>query len=455
MNRVMLLALTALTLLLPTPRLCAEPPIVPDTTAGRLAEAFITAFNSGNDDTMRAFESTHRAVSALKDRSIDARVKQYHDLFERWGRLRIKSITDTNDLEIALLVEGRKLEHWLRFEFDLEESPPHGLIGVMIQGPIDPEIEGIGAKTVDGDKRKLIVDRIADELIRGYVFADMGKKLGDTIRKNLATGQYDDVESVYAFTRRLTNDLQEICHDKHLRVRPRAPRPAGSEMQNHGPGGMASANYGFEKISVLPGNIGYIKLNGFADVSEAESTATAAMTFLANTDALIFDLRENGGGSPGMINFLAGYLYNERTLMNRYDHRLTGLSESWSRTDVPGPHYGEKRPVYILTSKYTFSAAEEFSYDMKHLKRAQLVGETTGGGAHPVEMVTVNKYVEMSLPFGRAVNPITGKNWEGVGVIPHVSVAADKALETARKLARDILDARDSTKESQDKTTDS
>ena len=160
------------------------------------------------------------------------------------------------------------------------------------------------------------------------------------------------------------------------------------------------------------------------------------MAFVANTDALIFDVTENGGGSPNMINFLCGYLFDERVHLNTFHNRAQGtVSHTYSEENVPGKHYGQDKPVYVLTSGYTFSGAEEFTYDLKHLERATVVGETTGGGAHPVTFLTLNKYFILKIPHGRAVNPITKANWEGVGVIPHVEVPADQARETAYRLA--------------------
>lgn len=277
--------------------------------------------------------------------------------------------------------------------------------------------------------------RVADELARAYVFEEVGARMAATIRKNLADGKYDSHDRVRSLTRHLTDDLQAICHDKHLRVRMKTARRRGPSLSPDGGPRNVANNYGFKKVEVMDGNVGYIKLDGFSGTPDAEPTAAGAMAFVANADALIIDLRENGGGSPSMIAFLSGYLFDERTHLNSFDDRIEGVSETWSRTDMPGRRFGQSRPVYVLTSADTFSGAEEFTYNLKHLKRATIVGETTGGGAHPVRGYVVNRYVEMSVPFARAVNPVTGTNWEGVGVVPHVKVAAGEALGTALDLA--------------------
>ncbi|HSK76084.1 MAG TPA: S41 family peptidase, partial [Thermoanaerobaculia bacterium] len=185
------------------------------------------------------------------------------------------------------------------------------------------------------------------------------------------------------------------------------------------------------------GNVGYIELRGFSASQEAGGAVAAAMNLLANTDALMFDLRRNGGGSPVTIGFISSYLFNGRVHLNDFYVRETGRRQSFHTSEtVDGQRYGESKPVYILTSNRTFSAAEEFTYNLKNLKRATLVGETTGGGAHPVNLHRVKGYpVGVSLPFGRAINPISGTNWEGTGVEPDVKVPASEALGEAHARA--------------------
>lgn len=337
-----------------------------------------------------------------------------------------------------MVVEPEKGEGWIHLAFELEDKSPHGLLGVRIDGPIDAEASAAGNKRLDDDRRKQVVNRIADELIRAYIFEDVARAMAKDIRQRLTNGEYDSLDYSYPFARRLTDDLRAICHDKHLRVDPRIPmtkRSRGaSRARRMGP--KPEENYGFASVDVLHGNVGYIKFNKFDGSADARPTAAAAMAFVANTDALIFDITENGGGSPNMINFLCGYLFDKPTHLNTFHHRAAGrVSNTYSDEKVPGMHYGEDKPVYVLTSGYTFSAAEEFAYNLKHLKRATIVGETTGGGAHPVDVMTLNKYFTLKVPTGRAVNPITKTNWEGVGVIPHVEVSADKAKEKAYQLA--------------------
>jgi retinol-binding protein 3 len=233
-----------------------------------------------------------------------------------------------------------------------------------------------------------------------------------------------------------------VSHDRHLGVSfsPAAlPAPTAG-----GPSPEARArvrrqleqnNCAFERVERLQGNVGYLKFNAFMDPEVCGATASAAMNFLANVDALVVDLRENGGGDPAMVAYVSSYLFAERTHLNDLWERTTDrTTEYWTRTDVPGKRLAEK-PVYVLTSRRTFSGAEEFSYNLKNLKRATIVGETTGGGAHPVSGQRIDDHFTIGVPFARAINPVSKTNWEGTGVEPDVKVPAADALSTALKLA--------------------
>jgi retinol-binding protein 3 len=183
----------------------------------------------------------------------------------------------------------------------------------------------------------------------------------------------------------------------------------------------------------LAGNVGYMKFNGFVSPEDGAYTVTAAMSFIANTDALIIDVRQNGGGSPEMVAFICSYLFPAEPgvhLNDLYDRPADSTRQNWTLPSVPGKRYLDK-PVYVLTSSRTFSAAEEFTYNLKTQKRATIVGETTGGGAHPVNFRPVATNFAVTVPFARAINPVTKTNWEGTGVKPDREVPAADALKTA------------------------
>ena len=304
-----------------------------------------------------------------------------------------------------------------------------------------PSLDAQAPPTVAAKDRAAIIEDLLAALNRTYVFPDTAKKMEEHVRQQLKRGAYDALSDLEAFTQKLTEDLRSVSKDLHLRVVVADPPPAEGgappspeEQQRRFEAAVRRDNACFKKVELLAGNVGYIKLNCFAPAEVGGSTAVAAMGFLAGADALVFDLRDNGGGSPSMIQLLSSYLLggDETTHLNSFYIRDGDRTEQyWTQAWVPGVRRTEV-PVFVLTSRFTFSAAEEFTYNLKNLKRATIVGETTGGGAHPVNNYRVEGYpVAMSLPFGRAVNPITGTNWEGTGVAPDVSVPAPEALREA------------------------
>ena len=242
---------------------------------------------------------------------------------------------------------------------------------------------------LDAPRRAAIVDSVTAALDTVYVFPDVAHAMVADVRARLAAGEYDAIARPEEFTERLTTDLRAICHDLHLGVRVELPAPAAERedpavARRQAQERARRGNYGFVKLEHLDGNIGYLKLDGFSGDPEAGPTAVAAMNFLAYSDAIIIDLTENGGGSPAMIQLLTSYLLEESTHLNSFYIRAGDTTQQfWSLPWVPGPRMAET-PVYVLTSNHTFSAAEEFTYNLKNLERATIVGETTGGGAHPV-----------------------------------------------------------------------
>jgi C-terminal processing protease CtpA/Prc len=276
-----------------------------------------------------------------------------------------------------------------------------------------------------------------------YVFPETAKKMEDAVWAREKRGEYNSVTDGGTFANLLTEHFRDVSHDRHLRVNfsqaklPDGPPGAGPDAAAQRRKQMEKINCGFEKVERLAGNIGYLKFNMFAEPDVCGPTATAAMNFLGNVDAIIFDLRENGGGDPHMVAYITSYLFAQRTHLNDLWTRRTGSTEEfWTLPDLPGKHL-EGKPAYILTARRTFSGAEEFTYNLKNLKRATVVGETTGGGAHPVSGHRIDDHFMIGVPFARAINPISKTNWEGTGVVPDVMVPAGEALATAERLAKE------------------
>ena len=316
--------------------------------------------------------------------------------------------------------------------------PP--LHNCLAQGPREQQPD----RTIDAVVRSQVIEAILQRLKDSYVFPEVAKQMEKSIRERMQKKEYDQITRAAAFARTLTSDLQAVSKDKHLRVgysheviSPREQRgePTAEERENFRRF-VNTINHGFEKVERLPGNIGYLDLRGFFDPEAGGETVAAAMTFLANTDALIIDLRQNGGGYPAMVALISSYLFgNDPVHLNDLYWREGNRTEQfWTKPAVPGKRYQDK-DVYVLTSHRTFSGAEEFSYNLKNLKRATIIGETTGGGAHPGGGFPINDHFGMFVPTGRAINPITKTNWEGTGVKPDVEVPAKVALKTAHLTA--------------------
>ncbi len=300
------------------------------------------------------------------------------------------------------------------------------------------------AEPLDAAGRGEIVTALARQLDDFYVYPEVAAAMGQSLRAKLQAGGYDSIDDPRAFADALTADLRAVSHDKHLRVvsgdnpRPMTPPSAAptpeqeAAMLKH----FSATNFGIFKAEITAGNVGYLDLRGFAPVKIAGPAITAAMTQLADSDALIVDMRWNGGGDPAGVAWLASYLFDARTHLNDLVWREGNKTEQfWTDPTVPGKRFGQKKPVYVLTGPRTFSGGEEFSYDMQQTRRATLVGATTGGGANPGRGRQLTPYFGAFIPSGRAVNPISKTSWEGTGVVPEIKVPEDDALATAHKLA--------------------
>ena len=293
-----------------------------------------------------------------------------------------------------------------------------------------------------------------------YVFPDVAARVRKELETRIQAGAYRDVAEGAPLADALTRDLRIITADQHVRVAYSNERfpPMTEATQTPSPQSLentrrqlAAVNYGFLKVERLPGNIGFLDLDFFADPDMGGATAAAAMTFLAETDALIVDLRFNGGGNSRMVALLASYLFDgePRHLTDIVVPRENWLKQSWTLPYVTGKKFGGAKPVYVVTSAKTFSAAEEFAYDLQSLGRATIVGEKTRGGANPSGRYRLTDHYAVMVPTAQAVNPHTKSNWEGTGVLPELSVAAGDALRIAqiRILERLIQDGSPDLKE--------
>jgi hypothetical protein len=300
---------------------------------------------------------------------------------------------------------------------------------------------------IDAAVRREVVESLAANLEHKYVFPEIGNQMAADLRARFERGEYEQLTDGQAFARALTDNMRVIGHDRHLNVRysEEALPPAfddhpSKEEQARRADFMRRINYGFERVERLRGNVGYLKLRGFLPVKQGRATALAALRFLSGSDALIIDLRKNGGGEPEMVALISSILFPRGKKVHLNDlvwREGNRVEQFWTDPHLDLPRItGE---VYVLTSSYTFSAAEEFTYNLKQLKRATQVGETTGGGANPGEGIRLSAQFGVFMPTGHARNPITRDNWEGKGCVPEIAVPADQALKTAYVKALETL----------------
>jgi hypothetical protein len=300
-----------------------------------------------------------------------------------------------------------------------------------------------------------IVETALMLLRRNYVFPDLAEQAAAAVEARLAAGEYDDLGEP-ALAERLTGQLNEICHDKHLAVRTMPPRRARDEPG--GPPGRRPVrqeiggprrdgwdrrprNYGIFRAERLDGNIGYLDVRGVPGPEEAGPVIAAAMELIGGTYALIIDLRQNHGGSPNAVVLWCSYFFPDAsTHLNDIFHADTGETRQfWSLAYLPGPRYLD-RPVYVLTSAETFSGGEDFAYTLQAQGRAEVIGEATGGGAHPTRGIPISATMGIAVPHARSVNPVTGTNWQGTGVIPGTAAPAAAAYDVAyRKALQHVL----------------
>jgi len=295
-------------------------------------------------------------------------------------------------------------------------------------------------RPVDSPSLASTLKTLASVLRDTYVYPEIGARMADHLVARLEEGYWANVLDERLLAEQITEELRDISGDKHLRVLHSLRNPDAPVSRGSGIEAMRRDNFAFRRAELLDGNIGYLRFDLFIDHEEAREVAAAALSFLARAEAMIIDLRRNSGGSPNMIRFLTSYFFDEPTLLNvMLDRNGDVVDEFHTLASVPGSRFAADLPIYVLTSDFTFSGAEEFAYNLKHLGRATIIGAVTGGGAHPTRTTRVDDRFIVGVPVLRARNPISGTNWEGTGVTPHIEVAADDALDRAVQEARSAL----------------
>ncbi len=428
-------------------------PAIPRTPAGDALRAWLDAFNSADTARIGAYARRFEPNLAIDDE------RGFRD---QTGGFDLVTVERSAPRHLEFTVRERKGPTTAYGMLDMAADEPFRVLARRFQ-PMGPNVVAATLRIDAATRARTIAGAVA-RLDTFYVFPDVARRVADTLRARLARGAYDADGNGIAFAMRLDDELAELTHDKHLHlmysVRPLPPappgpaagRPSSDRSSDRSPGRspgrspeeaarerqrLDAMNCGFDRAEVLPGGVGYLKFDQFADPDLCGATASAAMTFLGGTRALILDLRDNGGGDPAMVAYIASYLFDRPTHLNDLWTRRTNTTEQfWTRDSVAGRRFGGTKPVYVLTSARTFSGGEEFTYDLQQLKRATVVGETTGGGAYPMSGHQIDDHFLIAVPFARPVNPVTHANWEGVGVVPDVTVRAADALAAAQQRVR-------------------
>ena len=323
-------------------------------------------------------------------------------------------------------------------------------ITAAAQAPATPSAPA----ALDATARRAVVDSIADELTRLYVDADTGRLIARHLRDRAASGAYDGLSDPRRLADALTTDLKAVNGDKHLSVT-YAP---GAEFDRPGPGGIVDDtgagaqptpqqadearrdHWHLGRVDILPGNIGYMKINGFDGSPAALDATSAALHYLASTDAMIFDFRGMGGGDGDQSNFLISHFVGADTVPSLViTNRSSGKRRvRYTLATVPGTRRPTV-PIWILTDRGTASAGEDFTFVLKNLGRAKTVGDRTAGAGHNNDMVDAGHGFGVSISYTRVSDPRTGAEWEGVGITPDIPTTPRAALDVAHAAALDSL----------------
>ena len=406
---------------------------VPDTPADKVFKAWLLAFNSGDSSAIRAF-------SKLYDPSDKMAMFVSPRFRTSTGGFEVLSVTSTEPLLVHFCV--KEINSSTRGLGSISVNPtPTPTVAAFNVDEIPPGTVIADIK-LDAAERHRVIKGTIETLNEYYVFPRVAHQMTDALLAHERDGDDNAERDGGFFAAMLTAQARAVSHDEHLRVVYKPFKTQESASVGPTPEEMAyyrdaikRNNCSFEEVRILPHNLGYVNFTAFPDVEVCRSTVEGVMKSLRHADAVIFDLRDNRGGDPHMVALMCSYLFDHRTHLNDiYDRHENTTQEFWTSSPIPGNTLANK-PAYVLTSNHTFSGAEEFSNDLKSLKRATIVGETTGGGAHLVQERRIDEHFSIQLPFGRPINPISKTDWEGTGVAPDVAVKSADALETAERLA--------------------
>jgi retinol-binding protein 3 len=412
----------------------------PPTAAGAQLALWLASFNSRDKDALIAY---HRQHFPYEVASADvANIERELGLSQATGGFELKRVEDSAATRLTVTLAERRRLRFARATLEVDPAAPQRVVRFEIH-PIAPPREllpGDPAGQLDAAKRRSLIDGIARELKAHYVFAEAAVSMSTTLDAHAAAGDYDSLSEGPAFAQAVTNDLREVSRDDHLTVAfGRHSSDAVQETREEQIQRFRDSNFRFGALDRLSGHVAHLVITGFvaSEDPEVRDAIGGLMTQVADARALLLDLRDNHGGHPDTVAFVASYLFDATPvhLGDIYRRDDGSTQEFWTASKVPGTRFGPKKPVYVLTSKRTFSGGEDLAYGLQAQGRARVVGETTRGGAHPCAPYSLDEWFYIVVPWGRSINPVTHTNWQGVGVVPDVAVPADRALDEAHRRA--------------------
>lgn len=368
-----------------------------------------------------------------------------HGLSQGTGGFQLRRIEVSSNERLVALLQERNSPQYARVTLQVAPEPPHPVSRFVI-GPVPTPPELLPpaerqARTIDSAIRHAAIESIGRQLQAHYVYAETATLVIAGLQKKQARGDYDTLTDAVEFAEAIGRDLWRLARDKHLGLR-FGPLPPQPDLTGSAPPWLERIGYGFGPIQRLEGNVALLVLNGFPPPFAAQKAAIdERMSQIADADAAIVDLRNNGGGWPGTGLRVASYFFDPEPihLTSIYRRDTNATEELWTARELAGRRFGSRKPVYVLTGPRTFSGGEGLAYQLQAQGRAVVVGEGTGGGAHPTGPYPVDGGFVLSVPWGRSVSPINGTNWEGIGVVPDVATPEDDALDVAHQLALERL----------------
>jgi hypothetical protein len=406
----------------------AQTPSADDGPAARQFATWLALFNKGDRAALETYHRESFPYSAAPPEL--GNVERELSLSLETAGFDITKREPVSATRFSALLNERSTHQFARALIRVEPAPPHRVLELALAPIATPPEYQLPEGLLDARRRRQLIDAAARAIEANYVFPDVGRRMAAALRERDARGDYDQVTDCTAFAARLTDDLRALCHDKHLRVTYRDGRLSP----------FPGAQIGFGDIEQHHGNITRITINGFPPVRGVRDSVAAFMSDVADAAVLIIDLRANHGGDPSTVALVASYLFDDKPVHLSDVVERDGTARAfWTDPTVAGRRFGGKKPVYVLISAETFSGGEGFAYHLQSLRRATLIGETTGGGAHPTGGHSLDDWFKISVPWGRSIDPVTKTDWEGVGVRPDVATKAAAALDEAlRRAALDI-----------------